>query len=81
MTEQALAERLAGAVDELVRSRTRTGQPGGPDHEELESLLRVALARIRVTEATTRAGQRLQDPIWRMILTRLASGRRPTAGK
>jgi hypothetical protein len=59
MTEGALAERLAGAVDELVRSRARTGQAGGPDHEELESLLQVAFARIRVTEATTRAGQRL----------------------
>jgi hypothetical protein len=73
MNEEERAAWLARAVDNLIQRREAAEPPKELNNRDLEGLLRVAKARLELSDRTAQAGLQYEGAVWQRVLDRLES--------
>ncbi len=71
MNERERAEMIARAIDSLIANWGAHEQVGETEDNELNSLLRVARARLQTSSFTAKAGLQHEAAVWKDVLDRL----------
>src|SRR3989442_13705147 len=75
MNERERAERLARAIDDLLKGdhsmEAAERQPAGMEEDEVAALLRIAKTRLDQASAAAHTGIQYEGAIWQQVLHRL----------